>query len=46
MVASFSRALSNDLQAQQSDDEFNTALSNAIEKIYAASLGTAESKAA
>lgn len=39
MVASFSRALSNDLQASQSDEEFNAALQNAIDKIYAASVG-------
>jgi len=39
MIASFSRALSNDLQASQSDEEFNTALSNAIDKIYEASVG-------
>lgn len=39
MIASFSRALSNDLRAQQSDEEFNAALSNAIDKIYAASVG-------
>lgn len=46
MVASFSRALSNDLRAQQSDEEFNAALSNAIDKIYAASLGEAASSQA
>jgi fructose-bisphosphate aldolase class I len=39
MVASFSRALSNDLQAGQSDAEFNGALQAAIDKIYAASVG-------
>lgn len=39
MIASFSRALTNDLRFQQSDDEFNAALSNAIDKIYAASVG-------
>lgn len=39
MVASFSRALTNDLRAQQSDEEFNAALQNAIDKIYAASVG-------
>ncbi|MEZ5813413.1 MAG: fructose bisphosphate aldolase [Alphaproteobacteria bacterium] len=39
MIASFSRALSNDLRAQQSDEEFNTALSSAIDKIYTASVG-------
>ena len=41
MVASFSRALSNDLRAQQSDDECNSALKNAIDKIYTASVGGA-----
>ena len=40
MIASFSRALSNDLQASQNDDEFNNALANAVERIYDASLGT------
>ena len=39
MIASFSRALTNDLRFQQSDDEFNAALSNAIDRIYAASVG-------
>lgn len=39
MVASFSRALSNDLRASQSDTEFNDTLKAAIDKIYAASLG-------
>ncbi len=38
MVASFSRALSNDLRASQSDDDFNQTLSNVIDKIYTASL--------
>lgn len=38
MIASFSRALSNDLRASQSDDEFNGAISGAIDKIYNASL--------
>lgn len=41
MVASFSRALSNDLNAGQSDEEFNAALENAINKIHAASMGNA-----
>ena len=41
MIASFSRALTNDLRFQQSDDEFNAALSNAIDKIYNASVGGA-----
>lgn len=38
MVASFSRALSNDLKAQQSDEEFNATLQAAIDKIYNASV--------
>ncbi len=38
MIASFSRALSNDLQASQSDVEFNQALQTAIDKIYNASV--------
>lgn len=38
MVASFSRALTNDLNVNQSDDEFNKVLQNAIDKIYAASV--------
>ncbi len=47
MVASFSRALSNDLQASQSDEDFNTALQNAIDKIFGASVGgNANSQAA
>ena len=37
MVASFSRALSEGLSAQQSDDEFNKTLDAAIESIYQAS---------
>ena len=41
MIASFSRALTNDLNVQQSDEEFNAALQNAIDKIYAASVGNA-----
>ncbi len=39
MVASFSRALSQNLNAAQSDEEFNNALQNAIDKIYTASVG-------
>ena len=39
MIASFSRALTNDLHADQNDAEFNAALSNAIDKIYSASVG-------
>ncbi|MGB0719107.1 MAG: fructose bisphosphate aldolase [Bdellovibrionales bacterium] len=41
MIASFSRALTNDLRADQSDEAFNAALSNAIDRIYAASVGAA-----
>ena len=37
MVASFSRALSEGLSAQQSDDEFNSALDASIESIFQAS---------
>jgi len=37
MIASFSRALTEGLTAQQSDAEFNTALDQAIEGIYQAS---------
>ncbi len=37
MVASFSRALSEGLKAQQSDDEFNAMLDGSIAAIYAAS---------
>ena len=38
MVASFSRALASDLNASQSEAEFNAALENAINKIYDASM--------
>jgi fructose-bisphosphate aldolase, class I len=38
MIASFSRALTEGLSAQQSDDEFDGALGEAIDGIYAASL--------
>jgi len=38
MVASFSRALSNDLRASQNDEDFNTTLSHAITQIYTASI--------
>ena len=38
MVASFSRALSEGLTAQQSDDEFNAMLDTSIESIYQASI--------
>lgn len=38
VIASFSRALSQDLRAAQSDGEFNTTLEKAIAGIYAASI--------
>ena len=38
VIASFSRALTEGLTAQQSDDEFNKALDAAIGSIYAASI--------
>jgi fructose-bisphosphate aldolase class I len=38
VVASFSRALSEGLSAQQSDEAFNTALDASIESIYQASI--------
>ncbi len=38
MIASFSRALTEGLSKQQSDDEFNAALGSNIDKIYNASL--------
>jgi fructose-bisphosphate aldolase class I len=37
MIASFSRALLSDLRAQQSDEEFNRTLGQAIDEIYRAS---------
>ncbi|SIT46348.1 Fructose-bisphosphate aldolase class 1 [Paraburkholderia piptadeniae] len=37
MIASFSRALINDLKKQMSDDEFNAKLAEAIDEIYEAS---------
>jgi len=37
MIASFSRALSEGLTAQQSDEQFNKALDGAIQSIYDAS---------
>lgn len=46
MIASFSRALTNNLSAQQSDEEFNTALQTAINKIAAASIGEDAAEAA
>ena len=39
MLASFSRALTEGLSAQQSDDEFNSVLDASIESIYHASIG-------
>lgn len=38
MIASFSRALTEGLSAQQSDDEFNATLSATIDSIYEASV--------
>ncbi|AMO58320.1 fructose-1,6-bisphosphate aldolase [Endozoicomonas montiporae] len=38
MIASFSRALTNGLQAQQSDADFNSMLDATIESIYQASI--------
>lgn len=38
LIASFSRALTQDLNAQQSDDEFNATLATAIDGIYEASI--------
>jgi fructose-bisphosphate aldolase class I len=38
MIASFSRALVEGLVAQQSDDEFNSGLDEAIGSIFAASM--------
>lgn len=38
LIASFSRALLSDLSAQQTQEEFDLALSDAIEKIYNASV--------
>ena len=46
MVASFSRALTNGLRAGQSDEEFNAALSEAIDLIYKASIGDEAKSAA
>ena len=37
MIASFSRALLEDLRAQMSDAEFNASLGEAIDEIYTAS---------
>ena len=38
MVASFSRALSEGLSAQQSDEQFNAILDSSIESIFRASV--------
>jgi fructose-bisphosphate aldolase, class I len=38
VIASFSRALTDGLRVTQSDEEFNTALSDSIESIFAASI--------
>jgi len=38
MIASFSRALAQDLRVDQSDEEFNASLKSAIESIYDASV--------
>ncbi|MCA0984306.1 fructose bisphosphate aldolase [Halobacillus yeomjeoni] len=38
LIASFSRALAADLNANQSDEEFNTALKSAVDSIYDASV--------
>lgn len=46
MIASFSRALSNDLRAGQSEEEFNQTLQTAIDQIYNASLDKAAQSAA
>lgn len=38
LIASFSRALSQDLNAHQTDEEFNVALEKAVKSIYEASI--------
>ena len=38
LIASFSRALAQDLNAHQSDKEFDKTLATAIDQIYAASI--------
>ncbi|PIC65142.1 fructose bisphosphate aldolase [Sporosarcina sp. P13] len=38
LIASFSRALSQDLNANQTDDEFNNSLEKAVKSIYEASI--------
>jgi fructose-bisphosphate aldolase class I len=45
VIASFSRALSNDLNAKQSDADFNAALQKTIDKIYDASVDCGSGKA-
>lgn len=38
IIANFSRALSEDLNVNQSDEEFHAALQNAVDSIYDASV--------
>jgi fructose-bisphosphate aldolase class I len=38
MIASFSRALINELKASMSDSEFNTTLEKSVDEIYQASV--------
>jgi fructose-bisphosphate aldolase class I len=38
MIASFSRALTEGLSAQQSDDDFNATIAATIDSIHAASI--------
>ena len=38
LIASFSRALSQDLNANQTDEEFNDTLEKAVQSIYEASI--------
>ena len=38
LIASFSRALAEGLDAKQSDEEFNSTLENSIDSIYQASI--------
>src|SRR5699024_5864311 len=38
VIASFSRALTQDLNVDQSDDQFNKTLKNAVRSIYKASI--------
>lgn len=45
IIASFSRALLNDLRSQMSDAEFNTALSEAIDEIFKGSTQKVEAAA-